>query len=215
MDHSPIIKKRGAASIAITAWIAVILQFYLILQTTGTTGFSTFKTVTNFFSYFTILSNLLVAVCLTTSLISPTSGVGSFFSKWSVQSAIAVYIFIVGLVYNLVLRGLFTLTGLNWIVDNLLHVVVPVLYVLYWFIFTPKKVLQWKNLAPWLIFPALYLLYSLLRGPMADWYPYPFLHAGKIGYGQVTINSVFVLLAFMLTGLGVIAYNRQGKAVER
>ncbi len=203
------------AVVAIIAWIALILQFYLILQTTGTTGFSTLKTVTNFFSYFTILSNLLVAVCLITSLLSPTSGVGSFFSKVSVQTAIAVYTFIVGLVYNTVLRGITNPTGLDWIVDNLLHVVVPVLYILYWFIFTPKKVLQWKNLAPWLIFPAMYLLYSLLRGPTVDWYPYPFLHAGKLGYGQVAINSVFVLLAFLLVGLGAIAWNRQGKAAER
>ncbi len=203
------------AVVVIIAWTALILQFYLILQTTGTTGFSTLKTVINFFSYFTILSNLLVAVCLTTSLLSPTSGVGSFFSKVSVQSAIAVYIFIVGLVYNTVLRGITNPTGLDWIVDNLLHVVVPVLYVLYWFIFAPKKILQWKNLAPWLIFPAAYLVYSLLRGPTADWYPYPFLHAGKLGYGQVAINSVFVLLAFLLVGLGAIAWNRQGKAAER
>ena len=203
------------AVVAIIAWTALILQFYLILQTTGTTGFSILKTVTNFFSYFTILSNLLVAVCLTTSLLSPTSGVGSFFLKVCVQTAIAVYIFIVGLVYNTVLRGITNPTGLDWIVDNLLHVVVPVLYVLYWFIFTPKKILQWKNLAPWLIFPAVYLLYSLLRGPMADWYPYPFLHAGKFGYGQVAINSVLVLLAFLLVGLGAIAWNRQGKAAER
>ena len=203
------------AVVAIIAWTALILQFYLILQTTGTTGFSILKTVTNFFSYFTILSNLLVAVCLTTSLLSPTSGVGSFFLKVSVQTAIAVYIFIVGLVYNTVLRGITNPTGLDWIVDNLLHVVVPVLYVLYWFIFTPKKILQWKNLAPWLIFPALYLGYSLLRGPVADWYPYPFLHAGNHGYGTVVVNALFVLLAFVLVGLGAIAYNRQGKATER
>lgn len=203
------------AFVAIIAWTALILQFYLILQTTGTTGFSTLKTVTNFFSYFTILSNLFVAVCLTTTLLSPTSGVGSFFSKVSVQTAIAVYIFIVGLVYNTVLRGITNPTGLDWIVDNLLHVVVPVLYVLYWLIFTPQKVLQWKNLAPWLIFPALYLGYSLLRGPVADWYPYPFLHAGNHGYGTVVVNAFFVLLAFVLVGLGAIAYNRQGKATER
>ena len=48
-------------AIAIIAWFAVIAQFYLILQTTTQTGFSTSKTIINFFSYFTILNNLLVA----------------------------------------------------------------------------------------------------------------------------------------------------------
>ncbi len=197
--------------IALIAWFALIGQFYLILQSTEVTGYSKLKLTANFFSYFTILSNLLVAVCLTTSLFSPSSGIGSFFSKVTVQSAIAVYIFIVGLVYNLVLRGIISLSGFAWVVDNLLHVVVPLLFVLYWFIFTPKKVLQWKNILPWLIFPAVYLIYSLLRGPVADWYPYPFLHTGKLGYGTVAVNSFFVLLAFLIAGLGMIAYNRAGK----
>jgi len=151
--------------IALIAWTALALQFYLILQSTGETGYSNLKTISNFFSYFTILSNLLVAVCLSSALLSPGSGLGSFFSKVPVQSAIAVYIFIAGLVYNLVLRGLFTLTGLIWVVDNFLHVVVPLLYVIYWLVFTPKRILQWKSILPWLIFPIFYLVYSLVGGP--------------------------------------------------
>ncbi len=207
-------RKIVTSIIAAIAWFALIAQFYLILRSSEQTGYSTIKTITNFFSYFTILSNLLIAVCLTTSLLSPSSGLGSFFSKVPVQSAIALYIFIVGLVYNLVLRGIVTLTGLPWIVGNLLHVVVPVLFILYWLIFTPKKILHWKNILPWLIFPLVYLIYSLLRGPVADWYPYPFLHAGKLGYGKVAVNSVLVLVAFWVVGLGVIAYNRAGKKNE-
>jgi hypothetical protein len=195
--------------LAIITWVAIALQFYLILQ--STVGFSKLKLAINFFSYFTILSNLLIALCLTSVLVSPSSRLGLFFSKITVQSALALYIFIVGLVYNLVLRGIVTLTGLDWIVDNLLHVIVPVLYVLYWLIFTPKKILEWKNILPWLIFPAVYLIYSLLRGLVADWYPYPFLHAGKLGYEKVAMNSFFVLAAFLIVGLGVIAYNRAGK----
>lgn len=198
--------------IALIAWFALASQFYLILQSTTETGYSKLKTISNFFSYFTILSNLLVAVCLTSSLLKPGSAMGSFFSSVSVQSAIAVYIFIVGLVYNLVLRGIVTLTGFKWIVDNLLHVLVPLLFVIYWLVFTPKKMLQWKSILPWLIFPAIYLIYSLLRGPIADWYPYPFLHAGKLGYGQVALNSFFVVVAFLLAGLGAIAWNRRGNA---
>ena len=201
--------------IAIIAWAALGMQFCLILQARNVTGFSMVKTVVNFFSYFTILSNLLVAACLTAVLLAPSSAAGKFFSTVAVQSAIAVYIFIVGLVYNTVLRGIVSLTGLHWVVDNLLHVVVPVLFVLYWFIFTPKKTLEWSQLFPWLIFPALYLIYSLLRGPVADWYPYPFLHAGKLGYGEVTVNSLSVLGAFLAAGLGAIAFNRQGNKAER
>ncbi len=204
-------KKIVMVLIAIITWAALVLQFSLTIKTTDVTGFSHIKTITNFFSYFTILSNLLVAACLTTLLLSPSSGLGSFFSKVSVQSAIAVYIFIVGLVYNLVLRNIWSPKGWQLVADNLLHVAVPVLFVLYWVIFTTKNILQWKTILPWLIFPMIYLTYSMLRGPVADWYPYPFLHAGELGYGKVSINSLFVLMAFLLVGLGVIAFNRAGK----
>jgi hypothetical protein len=87
--------------IAAITWFALLLQLKLSLGTTGTTGFSTVKTITNFFSYFTILSNLLVAISLSSALFLPSGILGRFFTKISVQSAIAVYIFIVGLVYNL------------------------------------------------------------------------------------------------------------------
>lgn len=201
--------------IAIITWFALILQLSLTVKTTGVTGFSTVKTVINYFSYFTILSNILVAVSLTAILLSPLSRPGSFFSKVTVCSAIAVYIFIVGLVYNLVLRGIWEPKGWQLMADNLLHVAVPLLYVIYWMIYTPKKVLAWKDMLPWLLFPGLYLVYSLVRGTVADWYPYPFIHAGDLGYGKVVMNSVFVLIAILVAGTATIAFNRRGKIAER
>ena len=195
--------------VAVTAWLALTIQFTLTLKTLSSTGFSTLKTLTNFFSYFTILSNLLVAISLTAVLVTPSSKTGSFFSKATVQSAIAVYIFIVGLVYNLVLRSVWNPKGWQLVGDNLLHVAVPLLYVIYWFLYTPKKILQKKDILPWLIFPALYLTWSLLRGRVADWYPYPFIHAGSLSYGKVGVNSLLVLIAILLTGLGLVAINRR------
>lgn len=204
-------QKVVAGLLAGITWFALILQLALMLNPAVPAGFSTFKSVINFFSYFTILSNLLVAVCLTAIVITPFSQAGRFFSKASVQSAITVYIFIVGLVYNLVLRSLWKPTGWQLVADNLLHVAVPLLFTLYWFFFIPSRSLQWKQLLPWLLFPALYLVYSLLRGEYVNWYPYPFLHAGDLGYGKVAINALAVLIAFVVVGAGVISINRMGK----
>ena len=194
--------------IAITAWFALILQLYLMLDRAPYIGLSTTNAVINFFSYFTILSNLLVATSLSSSLLMPSSLLGNFFSKWYVQSSIAVYIFIVGLVYNLELRKLWDPEGWQLLTDNLLHVAVPVLYVLLWLIFTPKKVLKWKNILSWLIFPAVYLIYTLIRGSVVGWYPYPFVNADILGYGQVALNSLLVLVSIVVVGLGMIAFNR-------
>ncbi|HEV7779817.1 MAG TPA: Pr6Pr family membrane protein [Chitinophagaceae bacterium] len=192
--------------LALITWFGLGSQFYLTLQTPAQTGYSVFKTVVNFFSYFTVLCNILVALTLTVSLTGP----GSFFSRVTVQSAITVYIFIVGLVYNLVLRGVWKPQGLQLVTDNILHVAVPLLFVVYWVAFTPRRVLQWKDILPWLIFPGLYLVYSLIRGPIAEWYPYPFLDLSRFGWGKVLINSVFITLAFLVAGLGIIAFNRSG-----
>jgi len=76
--------------------------------------------------FFTIQCNLLIAISLTCTALAPHAAPGIFFSKLSVQTAIALYIFIVELVYNLVLRRLHDWQGLQWVVDNLLHVIVPV-----------------------------------------------------------------------------------------
>lgn len=204
-------KKIFMGIIAITAWFALILQLYLMLVKAPSLGISAINTIINFLSFFTILSNLLVAISLISSLLSPSSGVGKFFSSINTQSAIALYIFVVGLVYNLVLRNLWAPTGWQLVADNLLHVIVPLLYVLFWGSFTPKRKLQWKNILPWLIFPAIYLFYSLIRGSIVGWYPYPFVDAAKLGYGKVVINSFLVLIAFVVIGLGLIVVNRLGK----
>jgi len=174
-----------ASIVVFFAWLAILLQLYL-----------TEGSVLNFFSYFTILCNFLIALSLTFSTFMSKTSAGIFFSSGSVQTATALYIFIVGLVYNLVLRGLWVLTGWQLVVDNMLHVVSPILYILYWLIFSPKEKLNWKNGIYWTIFPLCYLIYSLIRGAIVNWYPYPFLNVGNIGYEKVFIN-VFAMFFFV------------------
>lgn len=198
------------ALLAATAWFALVLQFYIMLNNPAP-GFSQLMLVANFFSFFTILSNLLVAVCLTACFLIPQSAAGKFFQRAEVKSAIAVYIFIVGLVYNIVLRKLWSPAGWQLVVDNLLHIAVPVLYVLYWYFFERGKKLKWKHLFYWLIFPAAYLIYTLIRGAMVNWYPYPFVDAGNIGYAKVAVNSLGVLAAILIVGSLILLLNKSSK----
>lgn len=187
-------KKIYESISAIIIWFALILQFYL---STGT--------VINYFSYFTILSNLLVAISFTSSLLFPYSHPGQFFSKLSVQSAILLYIFIVALVYNTVLRGIVNLNGWGWVVDNLLHVVTPVIYIIYWLIFKSRGKLYWRDGLYWIYFPLLYLIYSMIRGAIVHWYPYPFLNADQHSYPKVLINIGVMISVFFISGIILIA----------
>lgn len=186
--------------VMLITWFALILQLIILQDTLG-----------NFFSYFTILSNLLVATSLTVTIFAPETKIGKIVTLPTTKSAIALYILIVGLVYNLVLRGIWVPKGWQLVVDNLLHVIVPILYVLYWLIFIPKGMLKWKDGIVWAYFPLAYLIYSLIRGYFIGWYPYPFLDVSKIGYQKVFINSSFMVIAFVLVALLLIGISKSFK----
>ena len=115
-----VFKKLWEIIIAITVSTAIMFQAYL---TTGSFG--------NLFSYFTVLTNLLIAISISAILFLPQKSIGLFCKKPSVQTAIALYIFIVALVYNTGLRSILTLHGWNLFTDRLLHVVVPLQYIFY------------------------------------------------------------------------------------
>ncbi|MBC7935342.1 MAG: Pr6Pr family membrane protein [Rhizobacter sp.] len=189
-----------AGLLALIAWGSVIMQFFLQKGST-----------INFFSFFTVQCNILVAISMTYTAISPTTNGGKFFTNLSVQSAIALYIFIVGLVYNTVLRGLVPLAGWGLFVDTMLHVVVPVLYLLFWGYMRTKGNLEYKNGVYWLLFPLVYLIYSMVRGAAIEWYPYPFLNAGELGYTKVGINIAVMIAIFLVAGLILIAITRSLK----
>ena len=182
-------KKIAEIILFFVTWFAVILQLTILKDT-----------IFNFISYFTILCNLLVAISLTAIISVPQTKFGHYFSLPTVQTGIALNIFIVGLVYNTVLRGIWEPKGWQLVADNLLHVVVPFLYVLYWILCTPKGTLNWKDGLAWAYFPFAYLIYSLIRGHFVGWYPYPFLNVVEFGYPKVFLNAGFVLIAFFLFG---------------
>ncbi len=175
-------------------WFALVGQLYLIILNRVT---SLVDVIIRYFTFYTILTNLLVALCFTFLLFSPASKWGKFFARTNVSTALAVYIAVVGLTYNIVLRPLWNPQGLQKVVDELLHSVIPVLYIVYWFLFARKNQLQWRDILPWLIFPLLYLVVILVLGSFSGYYPYPFVDVVKLGYQKVFINCGVVILAFL------------------
>ena len=191
--------------IAVIAWLALIAQFYLMVQN-RVTGMP--ETIIRFFSFFTILTNILVAISFSALV---TGKRNSFFSKPSVLSAITAYIFIVGLVYNTVLRSVWDPKGLQLYVDEALHVVTPVLCLIYWVLYVPGRSLHWKNSFSWLLYPFIYLSCILIRGYISHFYPYFFINADELGYSRVLVNSIFVTLAFLIVSLLLVWINRSIK----
>ncbi|MEP7258607.1 MAG: Pr6Pr family membrane protein [Flavitalea sp.] len=201
---------RVYASIgAIAGWATLLLQLYLlILHRKAPVP----ETIIRYFSFFTILSNILVALCYTYALLKPKGA--SLFTRVTTLTAVTVYITIVGLVYNIILRPLWDPQGWQKVADESLHSVIPILYLFFWIIYVPKKELQWSNIFPWMIFPFLYIACVVIRGAFSGFYPYPFVDVTTIGYSRLLINSllfVIVFLGFSALFVGLAKFTGKGK----
>lgn len=201
--------KWFAGSIVLLAWFALVLQLILMINTAAVNHLTKIEATWRFFGYFTILTNVLVALNLSSIIISPSSGIANFFSKPSTAAATATYICIVGLIYNILLRPLWNPEGWQKIADELLHVLVPLLYILYWYFFASKKNLKWKNILQWLIYPLIYFCYALTRGAFEGFYPYPFINVKELGYGKTFLNAGAMMIVFIIIGGIFIAIGRK------
>ncbi len=166
----------------------------------------------NFFSFFTIESNCLSAAILIVSALALAAGRRD---RWiaMLRGANTVNMVLVGVAFSLLLAGLENteFTAVPW--DNTgpaLHRpgrggrgLAPR---------RPPGQLAFSKAMVWLAIPVAYLAYSLIRGPIVDWYPYPFLDPGHDGYGSVAVTSLMLLL--MSTALaGALAWTtRRGTA---
>lgn len=156
----------------------------------------------NFFSFFTILSNLLAAGVLLVGAWLARSGKRS--DRFDdLRGAATLYMALTGVVFAVLLSGLDPrlLTAVPW--DNtVLHYIMPIVMVLDWLLDPPVRRLNLKQALPWLLFPVAYVAYSLVRGPIVGWYPYPFLNPSTGGYFAIVVTCacivVFALIAAWL-----------------
>ena len=196
---------------AIVGWCGLVIQLDLVLLARWTSGASLLGGLVNFFSFFTVLTNTLVAVVLTcVATRQPSKGRTFFLQPW-VTSGITVSIIVVGVAYNLLLRQLWQPQGLQWLANELLHDVMPVLFTLYWWFCVPKGSLRVGHIGVWVLYPVLYFAYTLLRGHLLGVYPYPFIDVEKLGYAQAFINACGVLAGFVLVALIIVGVDRWRK----
>ncbi len=188
---------------AALGWFTLALQYDLTMQ--GKSGAEAVEETIRFFGFFTILSNIFVALALTLPWLAPGSRLGRFFSQATVRTAIASYIIIAAIIYHSLLRQLWNPEGLQFLADTLEHDVMPALYLIDWLVFVPKGTLTPGSVPAWLTFPVVYAADQLIQGAGSDDYPYPFLDVGKLGYDRVLINMAGLVLVFAGLGLLLVA----------
>ena len=190
---------------AMVGWLGLIAQYALSLEA-GTR--SVLGSTVVFFSYFTILTNVLVALALTAPALSPDSRLGRWTASEGVRAALAMYIAVVGLIYHALLDATWNPQGLLFFVNQILHTVMPIAFVLDWLLFVPKGRLRWIDPVKWLAWPAIYGVWTVIHGQLIDWYPYWFIDIGALGWARVAVNFAALLAFFLVLGLIVAALDR-------
>lgn len=169
-------------------------------------------TIANFFSFFTVLSNVLAVAMLVMLAGRPHLRASHGFALF--RGGVTVYMTVTGLVYAVLLAPTGVDVGLTepW-VNWSLHIVGPLALALDWILYPSEPDLPQSALLMWLGFPAAYLAYSISRGALIDWYPYPFLDPSRTdGYGGVAMWSAIVLVAVLGFGYAFLWWTNRSTA---
>ena len=186
----------GAAALSLLAGTALSLQLGLSLRLVHAQGGTAIDALVIFLGYFTILSNLFVALTAGAVALAPDSRLASPMLRGCATTAIVV----VGLGYHLLLRQIWDPQGWQWVADNLLHYAVPIVALAHWLWFPPQVRLPKRAPLLWALYPVAYLAYALVRGEWIDAYPYPFIDVPALGYPRVFANAAGLMLVFLAAG---------------
>jgi hypothetical protein len=185
--------------------VALVVQIPITAAAASTTFHTPAARVANLFSFFTILTNIIVAVVCLLLVIDPARR--STLVRTLHLDAL-VGIIVTGIVYHTVLAGLNDFHGAEWFADLLWHTVSPIVFVVGWLLFGPRGLVTGRVIALSAIYPLAWLVFTLVRGAMINWYPYPFLNVTPLGYGQVTLNCLVVTALFLGLAGVVLAIDR-------
>ncbi len=181
-------------------------------------------TTVNFFSFFTVLSNLLAAIVLAWAagwaLTAGRARAGDPRGLAIALACVTTYMIVTGIVYNTLLRGIPLPQGttVEW-ANEVLHVAGPLFLLVDLLLAPRRRLLGWGAVGAVLAFPIVWLAYTLVRGPVtvnpitgdAWWYPYPFLnpHTFANGYGTVVLYIIGIAIVIAAVAGGVVGVGRR------
>lgn len=171
--------------------------------------------VANFFSFFTIEANTIAFIVFMISALFVFAGKKSErLDFW--RGASTFFMVVTGIVFALLLSGLegVRLTAVPW--DNIvLHYLIPLAVVIDWVADPPARRITLRKSLLWLVFPLVYLAYSLIRGLIVGWYPYPFLNPANGGYAQIAATSFGILVLGVVLAFIVGQFGPSSKKVKK
>ena len=161
----------------------------------------------NVFAYFTIQSNLLLGGTALVLALWPDRTRGAVFKTLRLNGVLCIAV--TGIVYHAVLAGLDELSGWAWVSNFLLHTAAPIAGVLGWLLFGPRGQTDWRIVGWSIVYPLLWLAFTLIRGEFVHFYPYPFVNVDEHGYGRVLLNCLLVAVLFLALAAGATILDRR------
>lgn len=214
---------RLAMAVLIIA--AVVVQFARSVDVADSYGRDVTTTVVNFFSFFTILSNLSAAAVLAWAAIwwftrGRATGSPGTRAIAVAMACVTTYMVVTGLVYNALLRTVELPQGSEpvWWSNEVLHLVGPLFLLLDLLVGPPRRSIGWGTIGTVVGFPIVWAAYTLIRGPLTTnpvtgqswWYPYPFLDPhGSGGYVSVAAYVIGIAVVVSLIAWGVVWVDRR------
>ena len=201
--------------LAITAWFGLLLQLWLSIRLAIANGRPASSGLFTYFSYFTILTNIFVAVvCTAGSMSQRAPGRSSLYRLPAVGCSTAA-ILVVGLGYHALLREIWAPQGAEWIANLVLHYVVPVGALLHWLVYPYADRPVWSAPLSWCWYPLAYFAYVMARGEILFSYPYPFIDVLALGYAQAIVNAIGFLIGFIVIGYTLLWFKRLARLVRK
>jgi hypothetical protein len=198
-------------------WRQPALWWRLVIVLAGGFGL-TFETSS--LVYFTVQSNLLVFGYFVGAVYWMLRRRAMVTPAPRLHGGVVLWIVITGLVAHILLNhGANPLPGLvhapdlwvNWTAFAL-HYVVPVMVLVDWMLFSPRRAVSWRHIPLWLAYPLGYGLVALARAALypdfENPYPYYFLDPRTNGYLWVAAQFGILTVEFAVLGAIVVLLNR-------
>lgn len=190
-------KRVFAGLVAASAIVGLAIQAFIsygILH-------SAMRTLWVVLGYFTITTNILVAICFTAIAYGRRI-------RETYVAGISVSIILVGAVYAVLLHHLFHFHGSARVANTLLHQVTPIIVPIFWLCCISKGELTARDPLKWVLYPLAYLPYALVRGRFTQNYVYPFIDLHKLGWSPVFWNAVCLTACFLAAGYLFVGLDR-------
>ncbi|SRR5713101_4844948 len=195
------------AATAVAVFTGLVINVFVAADNTTGHFHTAGARVLNVFSYFTIQSNLIVGV--TTLLLALSlNRASNAFRAFRLIGVVAIAV--TGVVYHVAIAHLLELDSWALAGDQLVHTVVPILAVLGWLMFGPRRLTSARIAKLTIVFPTWYFALTLIRGPLVnDFYPYHFADVKTLGYLKVLINGAWIGLLFVALAAGAAALDKR------